>query len=287
MKVKFYTLVLIVSALILVIPFSVIAGGPKGAKAIFESGEGPSARISVYPKQRPPLDEPGKREKYIGIFYQLLLVSDEGQFNVVTQSRVFRSGERIKLLVRTNRPGYMTIFNIGPSGNTHLLFNEYVEAFAIHEIPKTTNLKFVGPPGTEKILIMLSNEPNPIVQQPAVIFQPGESPPGPSSSPGYPTSPSGVGSPIPAAPAQSIVESIEGLKTAKGAKDIVAEDNMKSSYAVISPRNNYRPVNMGVKDIVLESSTGNNYGVIPASTLAGGGILALEIKLKHRLERRC
>jgi len=75
---------------------------------------------------------------------------------------------------------------------------------------------------------------------------------------------------------------IEGAKGMKGAKDIVAEDTMKTNYAVISPKNNYRPVNLGMKDIVLENSVGNNFGVIPASTLSDGGILTVEIKLEHR-----
>jgi hypothetical protein len=282
---------------------SAIVAGPKGAKAIFDSGEGPSISMSVDQIQRPSsaAAEPLQQEKYIGVSYQLLLLSDDGQFQAVPQTRVFRPGERMRLLVRTNRPGYMTIFNVGPTGNTNLLFNEYVEPSSFLQIPKNTNLRFVGAPGTEKIFIMLSDQPNPIFNQTAMT---ATGPVPPPSSPavlpsGFPSSSfaptSGTGGFLPPPPPTSDVSAlpppppvtsmlagIEGAKSLQGAKDIVAEDNMKTNYAVISPRNNYRPVNMGMKDIVLESSTGNNYGVVPASTLAGGGILTMEIKLEHR-----
>lgn len=298
---KFYLNIFIICLAILISLPLAIAAGPKGAKAIFGSGEGPSVGISVQP-QKPSREEPVKKEKYIGISYQIVLLSDEGQFRIVPKSRVFKSGERIKLLVRTNRPGYMTILNVGPTGNTHVLFNDYVEAFTLHEMPKNTNLKFVGEPGTERVLIMLSNEPNPIVTQPTITAtpvapQPSHTPPPSSPSPATPppsagvvlpppstpsTIPSDVANLPPPPPVQTMVASIEGAKSIKGAKDIVAEDSMHTSYTVISPKNNYKPVKAGMKDIVLESSGGNNYGVIPVSAIADGGILTLEVKLQHR-----
>jgi len=79
-----------------------------------------------------------------------------------------------------------------------------------------------------------------------------------------------------------MISSIEGAKKLKGAKDIVVEDGMQSSYALISPKNNWKPVEKGMKDIVLDSDNGTNYGVIPVSTISDGRILALEVKLKHR-----
>jgi hypothetical protein len=70
----------------------------------------------------------------------------------------------------------------------------------------------------------------------------------------------------------------------EGSKDLVLEDNLKTKYAVISPKNNYRPVAMGTKDMVLETdrSTGYNYGVVPAAAVSGGGIITLETTLRHR-----
>lgn len=72
------------------------------------------------------------------------------------------------------------------------------------------------------------------------------------------------------------------LSSLEGAKDIVLEDDMKTSYAVISPKSGWKPHARGTKDIVLESTGGENYGVVPVSVMQEGGILTLDVKLKHR-----
>jgi hypothetical protein len=309
------SLLTIIAALVAIaLPAPGFATQPSGAKAIFDSGEGPSIGMSVggaQPSAAARKKEASRkstgsanRERYIGVSYKLVLLSDDGQFRVVPKSRVFRNGDRLKMLVRTNRPGYMTIMNVGPSGNTHVLFNDYVEAFTITEIPKGTNLRLVGNPGTERLLVMLSDNPNPLGGAPAVTA--GASPPQSGDLPAGTTSPPSQADPSSSAPASSvaglpappletptvlapppapaIVSSIEGAKSIqRGAKDIVTEDSMQTTYSVVSPKNNWKPVKRGVKDIVLESDNGTNYGVIPASTISGsGGILTLEIKLSHR-----
>mgnify|MGYP000495344572 CR=1 FL=1 len=252
----------------------------KGAKAIFDSGEGPSVGMSVgHAKTKTSSTITESKEKYTGISYQLLLLSDDGQFKVVPKTRAFKSGERIKMLIRTNRPGYMTIYNIGSSGRTNLLFNDYVEAFTLHEIPKNTNFLFTGAPGTETILVMLSDQQYPAGNRTTTASTPPSNTP-PSYTPPSSTS---TASNTELPPPPSIVASLEGAKSLrnKGAKDIVVEDSMQNTYAVISPKNGWKPIQGGMKDIVLESSAGSNYGVIPASTIADGGILTLQIKLKH------
>lgn len=263
----------------------------KGAKAIFDSGEGPSVGMSVTRAPARVSEAPAQKEKYTGISYQLALLSDDGQFKIVPKSRTFRTGEKIKMLIRTNRPGYMTILNVGPTGRTNVLFNDYVEAFTIQEIPRNTNFRFAGDTGVEKVLVMLSDNPNPIGNQttttasappPPVnttaVATPPPPPPPPSS--GYETATSS-GTPLPPPPA-AMIASIEGAKSIKGSKDIVVEDSMQNTYTVVSPKNGWKPIKGGMKDIVLESSGGSNYGVIPASAIADGGILTLEIKLRHR-----
>jgi hypothetical protein len=267
----------VVACVATVFLLSSAAFAQKGAKAIFDSGEGPSVGMSVSsPKPSAPA-EPVQKERYMGISYQIMLVSDDGQFKAVPKSSVFKSGEKIKLLVRTNKSGYMTIVNVGPTGNTNVVFNEFIEAYTVHEIPKTTNLRFVGAPGTEKLLIMLSDNPNPMGgQQPMTATAP------PPSSTGSSAASYDPASLPPPPPATAMSTSIEGSKRIKGSKDIVAEDSMRNSYAVISPQDGWKPKSRGTKDIVLESSQGVNYGVVPVSAVAGGGILTLEVKLKHQ-----
>lgn len=304
-----------------------VAAGPKGAKAIFDSGEGSSISASaVAPK--PGRSEPvadAKPSRYAGISYQILQMMDDGSMRPVSQARTFRNGERVKIIARTNRPGYLTVMNVGPTGNTSILFNDYVEPFKMVEVPRGTNLKFVGEPGTERLLFMLSNEPNPMaggyqnaanvppnapppanlppqaptqaqysppptsyspppanLPPPATSYPPsGNYPPAGNYPPVPPDQGTGMVGTLPSPP--TMVASIDGAKTMKGGKDMVVEDQLQSSYTVISPRNAYKPVASGTKDLVVESSPdGFNYGVLPVSAIAGGGILTLDVNLKHR-----
>jgi hypothetical protein len=264
---------------------------PKGAKAIFDSGDGASVRMSSG-GPAPSTPAAPAPEKYVGISYKLALLKPNGDFSIVPRSRTFKSGERIKMLVRTNRPGYLTIMNIGPTGNTTVLFNEYVEAKQLYEIPKTTALKFAGAPGTEKVMIMLSGNPNPIVggQSTTVAGGPGTVPPPPaapsgsmsSAPPSMPPPPPGpvadAGSSLPPPPPMMVASSMQG------SKDIVMEDQNKTGYAVISPKAGWKPSAKGTKDIILENDArdGSNYGVVPASAIDEGGILTLDLKLTHR-----
>jgi hypothetical protein len=92
--------------------------------------------------------------------------------------------------------------------------------------------------------------------------------------------------PMPADQASAtMVASLEGAKSlkARGAKDLMVEDSMESSFAVVSPRQGFKAVSGGAKDLIMESTAdGQNYGMVPTSAVASGGILTLEIKLKHR-----
>jgi len=265
---------------------------PKGAKAIFDSGDGAAVRMSSGGPAPAPAAAP-KAEKYVGISYKIALMKPNGDFSIVPRTRTFRSGERIKLLVRTHRPGYLAIMNIGPTGNTHVLFNEYVEGKQLYEIPKATSLRFAGAPGTEKVMIMLSNNQNPIVggqsttvasAPPAAppVMPPPASDPGGSAPPSMPPPPPGpvadAGSSLPPPPPMAIASSMQG------SKDIVMEDHNKTGYAVISPKAGWKPTAKGTKDIMLESDVrdGSNYGVVPASAIDEGGILTLDLKLTHK-----
>ena len=292
----FLAVLTFVCAMILVPMAADAQKSPKGAKAIFDSGDGASVRMSSGGPAPAAATAPAA-EKYVGISYKIALMKPNGDFSVVPRTRTFKSGERIKLLVRTNRAGYLTIMNIGPTGNTHVLFNEYVEAKQLYEIPKATCLRFAGAPGTEKVMIMLSNNQNPIVggQSTTVASAPPMAPPAappampppagdPAGSmpPSMPPPPPGpvvdAGSSLPPPPPMAIASSMQG------SKDIVMEDQNRTGYAVISPKAGWKPSAKGTKDIMLESDVrdGSNYGVVPASAIDEGGILTLDLKLTHR-----
>ena len=247
--------------------------------------------------------------KGAGISYKLVLITEGGQSRVVSTSHVFKSGDRIKLLAKTNKEGYLTILNIGSSGSTHVLFNEFVEASREHEIPRKSNFRVVGKPGTEKILIMFSDNPNPFVPsgktpeqktalpsqtpsaqpaaastapsaQPAAAATPPSTPQTSSAPQTVQQSPAPASKPSgPAAPAtDSLSAPLPGLLASlEGAKDIVLEDDLQTSYAVVSQQDN----KIASTKPMVESSSGSHYGVVPASALKNG-ILTLEIKLNHK-----
>lgn len=225
-------------------------------------------------------------KKGAGVSYKIILISKDGQTKVVPTSHVFKTGDKIKLLVKTNKSGYLSILNLGSSGNTHVLFNEYVEADKEIEIPPKSNLRFVGKPGVERILVMLSMNPNPLLnpqntggKEASTVTS--KTPPTHSAQPNSPTQPS--------TPTPSTNRDIDELTTPlplilaslEGAKDIVLEDDLKTSYAVISTQDNFKPQKVSSTEIKVESKDGSHYGVVPASVL-NKGILTLEIKLKHK-----
>ncbi len=271
-----------------------------GAKAIFDSGGGGGTIGMSVNAPRPVAAAEPVAEKYVGISYQILAIGDDGQMRPVSKNRVFRTGERVKILASTNRPGYLTVANIGTSGRMHVLFSEYVQAHRLTQIPPNTNLRFDANPGTENVLIMLSNEPSPLaapsnqmVSAPPPAPMPAPAAPMPVSTPYLPPPPMPDSAALPSYPplppeqaSASMVASLDSAKSlkAKGAKDLMVEDSMQSSYAVVSPRQGgYKAVNGGAKDLIMESSAeGMNYGLVPVAAVSGGGILTLEIKLKHR-----
>jgi hypothetical protein len=275
------------------------AGSPKGAKAIFDSGEGPASGMSVAgtpaPAAKPAAAaEPAGAQKYVGISYELLLLTDDGQIRKVPNNRTFKTGERLVMRVMTNRPGYLKIYNIGPTGNVNILAEGMVDAYNMTQIPRNSAMRFVGDPGVETILIMLGDPAAPGAMPGAggTVTQAG----GSTSSDISLATASGGSSQVPAAdsgnqpiplpsaappPATLIASNIDGAKSLKGAKDIVSEDGNKSSFAVVSPKTQWQPVKSGTKDLVMESYQGTNYGVIPASSVSGGGMLSLMVKLRH------
>jgi serine/threonine protein kinase len=85
------------------------------------------------------------------------------------------TGERIRVWVSVDRPGYVTLFNIGPTGNLHLLWPErepagWVEAErGIGEL----SVRVTAPSGRERLVASWSREPLPIGE---VLRLTGETP---------------------------------------------------------------------------------------------------------------
>ncbi|MBF0316954.1 MAG: DUF4384 domain-containing protein [Nitrospirae bacterium] len=255
---RFYRVISVVAIVMLALAGSirVYSAEPSGAKGLFEN-EGSKVNISTERKKttvtettRVERRDPGNVVNvaygpHIGIKYTVMLISADGFPRPVSDKRVFRTGDRIKIIAQSNKPGNLAVYNVGPTGNTNYLFNGPVSPFTPIEIPKGTAMRIVDPPGTESIFFELSGASDRIPVEARPDCKP------------------------------------HMLMVSSGSKDIVAEDAIGTSYGVYSP-NNCRLESSGSKDIVLESDSGNNYGVIPSALIDAGKSFVVQIKLRHK-----
>jgi hypothetical protein len=273
----------------------VMAGAQSGAKALFYTGHGTSEMVSqgesvAAPAQanapRPPTSPrpvvaQDKKSGYMGVSYWIELTDRDGAKRRVTADQVFRSGDRIKLFVTTNRDGYLSLLNIGSSGRSRLLFPHsqmqqnanFVQANAAYEVPQGGAIRFDDTPGEETLLLMLSAQPTQMPGGGPVAAAPTP-PPAPSYSPppALPSLP-----PPPSAPSYS----------APSAASLPPPPPMPAGYTAEQTNQYVSVANAkGAKDLVIETDTTSaqpaSYAVAPMSSLGDSGMITLKIILKHR-----
>lgn len=118
-----------------------------------------------------------------GLSYWIDLQQPNGELVRVPSERKFNTGERIRVSMRPNRPGYLYVFNLGTSGHTSPLYprngeTARTEAGQMVLIPNTNFLRFASPPGEELLLVVFSptpiaeytNRPAPMANQAAVTI---------------------------------------------------------------------------------------------------------------------
>jgi hypothetical protein len=100
--------------------------------------------------------------------YWIERLNPGGGIQRVSASSVFHSGDRIRLHVRSNRPGYLYVVNQGSSGRGSYLYpasanaSEYVESGRIYQVPVSGNIRFDSQPGQEIVWLFLSQRPLPV-----------------------------------------------------------------------------------------------------------------------------
>ena len=236
--------------LFLTFAVAVMAEEPKGAKALFYSGEG--TEISSWDKSASKkVEKKLSISKYMGIEYWIDREGVDGKISRVSTKHVFHSGERFKLSLKSNTNGYLYVLNFGSSGNTNVLFprtntaDNYIRAFEPYSIPYNSFLKFDATPGEETILVMLS--PQPITDIPT-------------------TSPE----------SKTTYAQYTSFTSNAGAKDILLEDDIIS----ITPSTH-------AKDIVVEDTSGSlatpvQYAIAPIKALGSGKVIPVYIKIRHQ-----
>jgi hypothetical protein len=82
----------------------------------------------------------------------------------VLTRRIFKSGEKIQLGVRVNKPSYVYILNEAPDGTVTQIYpqasqDNFVNAMGVVFFPAKGSFQFDDKPGMEKLLVFLSPEP--------------------------------------------------------------------------------------------------------------------------------
>jgi len=139
-----------------------------GAKALFCTD---SAICSGAPAPK-PRPQPGAAAPAVapavagafGLSYWVDLQQPNGELARVSTDRKFSTGERIRLSMRPNRPGYLYVFNLGTSGQTTALFprgteSARAEAGQLVQVPGSNFLRFASPPGEDLLLVVFSPTP--------------------------------------------------------------------------------------------------------------------------------
>jgi uncharacterized protein DUF4384 len=133
-------------------PAAAVAGGPK---LIASKGYGVEPHIVKFPS---PAQKP------LGLRYALLKVGDTGELSEVLPETIFHSGDRVKISLMANQPGYIYIIQQGSSGSWRPLFpaqgdspeSNRVEAGRIYQVPAGKSFQFNQQTGSERLFILLS-----------------------------------------------------------------------------------------------------------------------------------
>lgn len=103
----------------------------------------------------------------LGLRYSILKYAGDDDFLEVDPDLVFRSGDKIRLRIQVNDTGYLYVVTQGSSGNWRVLFpsaefdsgsNRVVRGRS-YDIPGRTRFVFDEQPGTEKLFLVLSRQP--------------------------------------------------------------------------------------------------------------------------------
>jgi|SRR5581483_4271717 len=112
---------------------------------------------------------------YLGLRYSILQVDDRDRAEEVDPNKVFRSGDRVQLKLESNDGGYLYVVLQGSMGDWSVLFPSAEIRFGNNlmlsgrpvMIPgeEFGDFKFDKDPGTEKLFVVLSRQPEKNLEQ--------------------------------------------------------------------------------------------------------------------------
>jgi hypothetical protein len=129
-------------------------------------------RLELRPAPKSPRPAPkpavaSSREKTaLGLGYTLFMVNQSGELVRTNPSRSFGAGERVCLLVETNRNGYVYVFSQEDNKAPMLLFpnssvrngNNFIQAHQTFWLPEEGEIEFDQNPAKEKLIVVFSEK---------------------------------------------------------------------------------------------------------------------------------
>ncbi len=229
-------------------------GFAQNARSLFSSGTGVTVGNKVGGAQTAApstsaAQEKGQANNYTGMSYSIFQEVEGGALSKVSPKKIFKTGDRIRVVVKTNRNGFISVVNIDPDGKASTISEQQAAANGTVNVPEKGFLKFVGKSGEEQLLFMLAAKP---------------------------LSQSGQGKPNMAVVVATACDSPKGSTRA-----LVADDSAGNQFNVVEANGTCATSKGSIRSVVVELVEDAGYGVVPADTLASGQILKLRIKLRH------
>lgn len=127
----------------------------------------PSTQQAAKQDPTPPIGS--QAVQALGLRYSILKYGSSGAAEEADVDTVFRTGDRIRLRVSVNEPGYLYVAHKGSSGAWRMLFpseeldggSNAVVPGREYDLPGRTRLVFDETPGEEKIFVVVSRAPEP------------------------------------------------------------------------------------------------------------------------------
>jgi len=193
----------------------------------------------------------------LGLKYSVLKKAGEDMVEVPADT-IFRAGDRIRISVETNQPGYLYIINRGSSGTWKPLFpstevedgNNHVDGFHDYMMPPKSRMVFDETTGVEKLFLVFSREPEPNLEKVIYSLTGGTAPGSDAQSGGKNKTLLAVNSP-------GIDDATVGILRTTNSRDLVIEhvdertpgEKKETAVYVVNPAG--RPDSRVVADLAL------------------------------------
>lgn len=196
-----------------------------------------------------PNKKMGAPLSYIGLSAAVYQLDDKGRQKLVSFDKKFRTGDRIRVQVTSNKSGYLTVTAIDPKGGTSSISEQKIIADTPIFLPNKGSIKFDGQTGEEQIVFTLSLNPTPKKET--------------------------------IKPEDSLIPASNSCNDEKSEDRNLIVDNSRNDFFVLDK--NGKCIDSKNKDrgLIVENYDDVDYGVMPTEQLEKGNILGLKLYLHH------